>query len=217
MVTSAPPDRASARRPQFVLNVPAIYVLHGGSSFDGHHGYVLQPDHVVHMPKLSGAFGVRPGVGVFMKHLFAPVSGMALLDVEWSRHAAKGYNAGGVAYDREYSNLINASLELRAIWDTLRIKPFVALAPGYSWLRLPAGVTVVSPTSVGSVTWADITLRGVSIALSGGASYALHELLSVEASIGVRMQSYSASSAGSLSGLGLSPILSGALGLTLML
>jgi hypothetical protein len=198
-----------------VLNVPATYSLQLGSAFDGHHGYVLQPDQVVHVPKLTGGFGVRPGIGVYLPRVARDFSVMALINVGWSRHPAKSYNAGGVAYTRDASNLLTTSLELRAVYDKMPLMPFVSLAPGYGWLSLPNGITVVDPITR-DTHWEDITLRGFNIAAALGAMYAFTNELAAEASIGARSNSFSSSSKGSLSGLSASPALLANLGLTLM-
>jgi len=205
---------SASKRPQFVLNLPLLYVYHGGSSFDGHQGYVFQTDRVAHLPKLSAGLGLRPGVGVLITHIVPSLSTMATLNLEWSRHAAQGYNAGGVAYDRDAATLLVGSLELRAILDFMRLKPFVGIAPGYGWLSLPAGVRVVD-SSTRNTSWADITLRGFTVALAAGASYPFTEYLSAEASIGYRLHYYSASSVGAVSGLGANPGLFGGLGASL--
>lgn len=207
---------ASPKRLGLVLDVSALYVLQGGSSFDGRHGYVILPDHVAHLPKLSGGFGVRPGVGVVFRRVLPAISVMATLNLDWSRHAATGYNAGGVAYEREHSSLVNTSLELRAVLDRFAVKPFLALAPGYGWLSLPKAVTIIEPITR-DTTWADLRLHGASLALLAGASFPFTDWLSAEASVGVRFQSYTSASVGTVSNLGMSPGFLGALGLSLSL
>jgi hypothetical protein len=204
-----------AQRPQLVLNVPATYALQMGSTFDGHRGSVIQPDQVVHLPKLAGGFGVRPGVGVYVQRVAPHLGVMALFSVGWSRHAAKGYNAGRVAYTRDSSALTTTSLELRAIFDAMPVKPFLAIAPGYGWLRLPDGVTVVDPVTR-DTHWEDVTLRGFNFAAALGAMYPFNDVVAAEASVGCRWSMFSSSSKGSLSGLGASPALLANLGLTFM-
>ena len=209
-------DSSSPRKVNFVLNVPLGYELPGGVNFDGHHGYTVASGQVAHLPKLAGGFGIRPGVGVFVQQFLPKVSGMALFNLDWSRHGAKSYNAGDVAYDHDRATLINTAVELRALLDSMPLKPFVALVPGYGWLKLPAGLTVVDP-STSSTTWRDITLRGLNFAFSLGAMYAITDWLLVEGALGCRFQSYTTSSSGSLSGFGMSPVLNAGLGVSVRL
>ena len=200
----------------FVLNLPLAYELPGGVNFDGYHAYVFVPDQVAHLPKLSGGLAVRPGVGVFVRHVLPQVSGMALFNLEWSRHGAKSYNAGGVAYDHDDATLINTAVELRVLLDMMPLKPFLALVPGYGWLKLPAGLTVVDPSTF-MTTWRDITLRGFSFAFSFGAMYPITDWLLVEAAIGCRVQSFTSWGSGTLSGFGMSPVLNAGLGVSVRL
>jgi hypothetical protein len=198
-----------------VLNVPGSYTLQTGSTFDGHHGFVIRRDEVVHVPKLTGGYGARPGVGVYVQQVLPHIGVMALINVGWSHHSAKSFNAGGVAYTRDSSTQITTSLELRALLDLMPVKPFVALAPGYGWLSLPNGVTVVDPVTR-DTHWQDIKLRGFSFAAALGALYPFNGIIATEASVGCRSQGYTSSSVGSLSGLGMSPVWFANLGLTLM-
>jgi len=209
-------DSRSPSKVSFVLNVPVAYEVPVGVNFDGHHGFAVAPDQVAHLPKLSGGFEIRPGVGVFVQQVLPQVSGMALFNLDWSRHNAKGYNAGDVAYDRDRATLINTAVELRALLDIMPLKPFVALVPGYGWLKLPAGLTVVDP-STSYTTWRDITLRGFSFGLALGAMYPITRWLLVEGAVGCRFQSYTTSSSGSLSGFGMSPVLNAGLGVSVRL
>lgn len=207
---------SSPSKLSFVLNVPLTYEMPGGVNFDGHHGYTVRPGQVAHLPKLSGGIGVRPGVGVFVRDLAPMISGMALFNLDWSRHSAKSYNAGGVAYEHDVATTINTAIELRALLDIKPIKPFVALAPGYGWLKLPTGLTVVDPIT-SNTTWRDLTLRGFTFALSFGAMYPITDWLLVEGAVGCRFQSYTASNFGSLSGVGMSPSLNVGIGVTVRL
>jgi hypothetical protein len=209
-------ESSSPRKVSFVLNVPLAYEVPGGVNFDGHHSYVFVPGQVAHLPKLSGGFAVRPGVGVFVRQMLPHVSGMALVNLDWSRHGALSYNAGDVAYDHDDATLINTAVELRALLDIMPIKPFVALAPGYGWLKLPAGLTVVDP-STSNTTWRDITLRGFAFAFSLGAMYPITDWLLVDAAVGCRFQSYTNWSSGTLSGFGMSPVLNAGLGVSVRL
>jgi len=210
------PDSSSPSDVNFVLTLPLAYELPRGVNFDGRHGYVLGPDQVAHLPKLSGGFGVGARVGVFVRHVLPRVSGMALFNLESSRHSAKSYNAGDAAYEHDDATLINTAVELRALLDLMPVKPFVALVPGYGWLKLPAGLTVIDP-STSMTTWRDITLRGFSFAFSLGAMYPITDWLLVEAAVGCRFQSYTNWSSGTLTGFGMSPVLNAGLGVSVRL
>ena len=209
-------DSSSPSKVNFVLSLPLAYELPGGVNFDGHHAYVFVPDQVAHLPKLSGGLGFGARVGVFVRHVLPQVSGMALFNLESSRHGAKSYNAGDVAYDHDDATLITTAVELRALLDIMPVKPFVALVPGYGWLKLPAGLTVIDPSTF-MTTWRDITLRGFNFAFSFGAMYPITDWLLVEAAVGYRFQSYTSWSSGTLGGFGMSPVLNAGLGVSVRL
>ena len=204
-----------ARRPQLVLEVAAIYATHWGTRFDGHHGYQLDDSRVVFLPKLGAGFGIRPTAGVLFDHVLSNISALVAVNVEWSRHSAAAYNAGNAPYDRDTSTFVNSSLELRTILEVASIKPYISLLPGYGWLSLPGGITVVDPTT-SNTTWQNVTLRGFSFEAQLGAMYQYNELLSAKLGVGYRLNGYNSSSAGgSLSGLGLSAGLVAQLGVGL--
>jgi hypothetical protein len=201
---------------RFDLGLSAIYVMHGGSHFDGDHGYIFDDRRVAHLPKLSGGFGIRPSAGILLQHLFPSLSAMVNANFERSWHGALSYNAGKSAYDHPTAVLTNVSLELRAILDIAFVKPYLSVAPGYGWLSLPSGITVIDPAAP-YATWQDVTLRGVTFQTSLGATVQLVELISVRGALGYCLHGYSSSSAASLSGLGLSPGLVASLGVDIIL
>ena len=215
-----PSQPEASRRTQFVLGLDATYGMHGGSHFDGHHGYIFEDSpitsRVAHLPKLSAGFGQRTSVGVLFKQLFTDMSARVTANIDWSIHHAESYNAGNALYAHHAATLMNASLELRAIMDilSLPIKPYVALAPGYGWLSLPSGITVINPTTR-DTTWTDVTLRGFTFEASVGAAYQFTDFVSAGAGVGYHLRGYSSSSAGKLAGMGLSPGLDCSLGVVL--
>jgi hypothetical protein len=193
------------------LQLPVVYVVHAGTQFDGHHAYTFDNSRTAHLPELSAAFGVRPAVGALFERVLSGVDAAATISVEWSHHPARGFNAGDIPYNREAANLYNGSLQLRAILAVWSVKPFVDLSPGYGWLSLPRGVTIVEPQTR-NTTWSDLTLRGLTFETALGAMLAIVPALSVEVAIGYRLHGYTASTAGAVSNLGLSPGLVASLG-----
>ena len=220
---SANPDGAAAasqpedtRRIRFDAGLAAIYVTHGGTNFDGHHGYIFDDTRVAHLPSLSGGFGIRPNAGVLFEHLLPSLRAMVNINLERSWHSAISYNAGNAAYKHPSATLTNASLELRAILDIIVVKPYVALAPGYGWLRLPSGITVIDPAAP-YATWQDVTLRGLTFQVSWGATFQISNMISAGGAFGYCLRGYSSSSVASLSGMGFSPGVVGSLGVDIIL
>lgn len=183
-----------------MVSVSAVYDWHGGNSFSGHHGYVFDDARVAHLPKLSGGFGFRPSAGLRLEQLLPMLNVSAALEFQWSHHSAEGYNAGNVPYDRDGATLVGAALPLRASLALGRLQPFVQLAPGHQWLKLPNGVTIIEPATR-NVSWQDLTLRGLSVEADIGASYSFTRDFDIMASAGYRAISYSQSSLGAVSGI----------------
>src|SRR5664279_6534664 len=71
---------STTAEPQSAINIralfrfPAIYAYHGGSEFDGRHTQLYDANRAAHIPKLYGAFGVRPAVGVIAEKLLRRLS-----------------------------------------------------------------------------------------------------------------------------------------------
>jgi hypothetical protein len=211
IATAASDPSPATQRARFDVGLAAVFVTQGGAQFDGHHAHIFDDRRVAHWPMLSGGFGIRPSVGVLFERLLGSVSAMVNANLDQSWHRATSYNAGNAAYRHPTAGLTNASLELRAMMNIDWFKPYVSLAPGYGWLSLPSGITVIDPATR-MTSWQDVTLRGFTFQVSWGAAAQLNEMVSVGGALGYCLRGYPSSSAGSLSNMGLSPGIIGSLG-----
>jgi hypothetical protein len=196
------------------VRIPAVYAVQYGKEFDGRQVYTFDANRRAFLPKLSGGFGVGASAGVLIENVLRPLGVAAALNLEITRHQAISYNIGNYWYEHEHAGHYNLGLELREFLEFAQFRPFVAITPGYAWLSLPQGITVVDPVSR-NTTWSDVTLRGFSFEAMLGLLYQFTPLIAADASLGYRLNSYTASSAGSLSGFGLSPGWNASLGLIL--
>lgn len=229
-VPSGPPVQTTDDRPVertrlgAYLRLPLTYTLLRGNEFDGRHAGVLDANRTIHLPRISGGFGFKPSLGLKIDHLTRYLGVMTGAAFAFSKHRAISYNFGDTYYDRSDSTFYELELEVRAIAELGRFKPFLAVDPGLSWLTLPNGITTLDARCTAArppagiqciVSWSDVTLRGVSLEMSLGALYEVFEELAVDASIGYRIQQLTSSSAGSFSGFGLSPGWEASLGFVL--
>ncbi len=201
---------STTAEPQSAINIralfrfPAIYAYHGGSEFDGRHTQLYDANRAAHIPKLYGAFGVRPAVGVIAEKLLRKLSLSASVNFEFTKHQAISYSADNAWYPHENAAYRVLGLEFRGILEMAKLKPFIGITPGYAWLSLPAGITVIDPATH-NTTWSDVTLRGFSFEASLGVQYELISVITADASFGYRLQNYNSSGSGALSGFGFSP------------
>ncbi len=185
------------------LRLPVTYTLLRGSEFDGRHAGVLDANRTVYLPKISGGFGFKPSAGLKINHVAPYLSLMTGAAFAFSRHQAISYSAGNSYYDRPDTTLYQMELELRAIADLGRFRPFLGVNPGYVMLSLPNGITSLDARRV--VSWSDVTLRGVSMETSLGVLFQIIAPVAVDASLAYRIQQLTSSSSGSFGGFGLSP------------
>ncbi len=195
------------------LRLPVTYTLLRGTEFDGRHVSALDGNRTVYLPKVSGGFGFNPSLGVKLAHLAPHFGVMAGLGFGFSKHQAISYNVGNSWYEHSDATFYQLDLELRALAEFGNFKPFVGISPGYAMLSLPKGITVLDANR--NVSWSDITLRGASMGVSLGLLYELAAPVSLDASMGYRIQHLTSSGAGSLSGFGFSPGWSATLGVVL--
>jgi hypothetical protein len=203
---SAPttPKPQSESQIRALFGLAAVYAYHGGSEFDGRHTQLFDANRAAHIPKLYGGFGVRPTVGVIAEKLLPRLSLSASANFEFTKHQAISYSVDNAWYAHENAAHKVLGLEFRGILEMAKLKPFIGITPGYAWLSLPAGITVIDPATR-NTTWSDVTLRGFSFEASLGLIYELISIVTADASVGYRLQSYSSSSSGALSGFGYSP------------
>ena len=190
------------------LGVSAVYSQIMGTEFNGRHVNSFGTNRDAFLPKLSGGFGIRPSAGVLLRRVLPSFSLSASFDFEYSKHQAISYNVGNSWYEHDNAKFYDLSLELRGLLDVCPLKPFVGIAPGYSWLSLPNGVTVttINPeTGAPRTSWSDVTLHGVSFEASAGVLYELFTFLGVQGQGGYRLHGLTGSSEGSLDGYGYSP------------
>lgn len=202
-----------------IVRLPAVYVQDGGTEFDGRHAVSFDANRVVFLPQLSGGFGIRPAAGVLIENWLRKFSISATMNLEYSRHNAISYNVDDTWYQHQTTSLYNLGFEIRGYLESGSFKPFVGIMPGYAWLKLPQGTTVttVDPnTGYRTTSWSDVSLRGLSFEATAGLLYEFIPLILADASFGYRLHGYNSSSAGSLSGLGLTPGWDASLGLVLM-
>ena len=198
-------NRSQEERPIFgaYLRIPATYTLQRGSEFDGRHAAALDESRQIYLPKISGGFGLKPSVGLQIDHVAPHFDLMTGLNFGFSKHQAISYNVGNSWYAHPDATFYQLELELRALADLGRWKPFIGLSPGYAMLSLPKGITALDASRV--VSWSDVTLRGISMEASLGLLFQILAPLAVDASIGYRLQNLNSSGAGGISGFGFSP------------
>jgi len=210
-------NRSQPERPILgaYLRLPVTYTLLRGSEFDGRHVAALDESRQVYLPKISGGFGFKPSVGLQINHVAPHFDLMTGFAFGFSKHQAISYNVGNSWYAHPDATFYQVELELRALADLGRWKPFIGLSPGYAMLSLPKGTTVLDANRV--VSWSDVTLRGISMEASLGLLFQILAPLAVDAAIGYRIQHLNSSGAGGISGFGFSPGWAASLGVVMSL
>ncbi len=196
-----PPRQFTSARVHGIADVSLVFSQVRDTQLDGRHVQLLDANHIAFLPKLSAGFGVRPSAGILLAHVLPSFSISASGTFEYSRYQAISYNHGNTWYVHQDAKFYDLGLDLRALLDMGALKPFVEIAPGYAWLKLPNGIAATDANNV--VSWSDLTLRGLSFEASPGLLYAPFDFLAVDASFGVRLHGLNSSN-GLPSGLGMS-------------